>query len=380
MPIGVEGRSYFDVSLDGRQLPLEQLRFGRWLVTSHLLYHMPMGELVFIDPHDMIAQYLTVADGTEVKVRAGLTQNNVYEYTLRVYNVYTKRLDQGVLYRLSLIDTWDVWRLQTAKGSYRASSADALQRIATFTGLTFDGVQTNDNQVWLPLAEPYSSFARRIASLGYIDAKSCMAMGVTLGGQLRYRDINSLDLSKPMFQFVHGAEDGVWVTDWALRNNSGSANQTGGYATVDHQFSVVSGERQLQNKAQVRRLSDQMNLNTDVKPSVGDGRVLLRPIDAGNNHANAQTARYQNSRVKQLLSSSVSLVTPMDPDIDLLEPVNFRNFITNKPMGTNVLDRNSSGLYLVAGKTIHIGSNLHYNERYQLIREGQNADNSKKVT
>jgi hypothetical protein len=338
-----------------------------------------MGELVFLDPYDVVAGALTVADGSLVEIDAGKTADRVYRYDLKIFNTVTRKLDEGTLYHLTMIDTWDKWRLLTRKGSLNMTSSEALAAIAKDCGMAYSGAATNDRQVWLPLADQNATFARRIGARGFVDSRSCMAMGVTLGGELRYVNLNGMDLNTKGYEFCHGTQQGIWVTDWRIRSNSGAANQSGGYATTDHQFSTVEGKSNTQNKVQLQRKSNILNLNLEAKAAAGDGKILMRPIDAGNNHPAAQSALYQNKRILQLLSTSTSIVTPYDPNVDLLEPVLFSNFIANKQSGNIALDAKTSGIFIVAGKAIHIGSDMMYNERYQFIREGQNMDNSQKV-
>ena len=379
MPIGIAGQSYLNVTIDGKQLPLEQMRFQRLLLTSHFLYHMPMGELVFLDPYDIVATNLTTADGTLIQIDAGKDQDRVYRYRMKIFNTKVRKQDEGTLYHITLIDVQDPWRLNTFKGAINATSNEALEQIAKACGMKFVGTPTNDRQVWYPMAETQALFARRIAAAGFVDAKSAMVLGLNLSGELRYINLNGVDLTKPVYEFCHGAQQGIWCTDWAVRSASGSANQGGGYATTAHQFSTVDGQRVSESKVQVQRKSNLMNMNTESKSAAGDGKILFSPIDAGNNHANSLKARNQNRRVTQLLSTSTSVVTPYDPNIDILEPVLFNNFIANKHDGKIEIDPKTSGVQVVAGKAIHIGADLMYNERYQFIREGHNMDNNTKV-
>lgn len=381
MAIGIDGQSYLNVFIDGIELPLEHMRFHRWMVTSHLLYHMPMGELIFLDPHDMITKYMTVSDGAKLTVQAGRTRDRVFQYEFRLFNLDVQKQDDGTLYTISYVDIWDKWRLETNTGMKKASSAKVLSDIAAACGLTYRGVAaTTDEQTWYPLAESNALFARRITQLGYVDETSCMAMGVNLLGELRYENINGFDPTQPLYEFVHGAQQGIWCTDWQAKSNSGVSNQRGGYANTASNFGTVDGVASSNDKAKTKRMSDTLNMRKELKEVAGAGIVNMCPVDAGNNHANANTARYQNKRLMQLLHSSVSVLTPLDPDIDLLEPVLFNNFINDKHTGTLAKDEATSGLFLVAGKTIHIGPDLAYNERYQFIREGQNAENSTQVT
>lgn len=381
--IGIEGQSYLSISIEGVEMPLDQMRFQRWLTTSHVLYHMPMGELVFVDTHDIVAKHMTLADGSNMVVRAGRTRDRVYQYTYHLFNVKSEKLDDGVLYHISFVDLWDKWRLETnTKALPGMSSGEALAKLAADCGLTYTGPATTaDKQNWYPMAESNALFARRIAHLGYMDDSSVMALGVSLAGELRYQNLAKIDLKGEMFSFQHGVQEGgaIWCPDWQTRSNSGAINQGGGYATTQSSFGA-DGKTSVKDKATMTRIANTANLNQDSKKAAGVGKILMNPVDAGNNHPNANAARYQNKRLMQLLSSSTSIITPFDPDVDILEPCMFTNFINDKHTGVMSQDDNSSGMFIIAGKCIHIGADLAYNERYQLIREGGNSENSTKVT
>ena len=91
-------------------------------------------------------------------------------------------------------------------------------------------------------------------------------------------------------------------------------------------------------------------------------------MDSGNNHENSLKARSQNARIPLLLSTRVSLLTMFDPDLELLQPAMLEVYDKH-----GKLKSAESGLYVVAGKAIIMNKDFRYLERYELIRDGSNA-------
>lgn len=380
MAIGIDGQSYLEVTVGGKMLPLESMRFLGLLISSHILYHLPMGQLAFVDMFDIIRSKLTVADGTSLVITMGRTKERAIAYNFRIFNVLNDPVADGTQYTISFIHTADKWRLTPFTGAMvDMTSSDALNKLATSCGMDFKGDSTNDSQTWYPLADTPCKFARRIANLGYVSSGSCMLMGVTFAGTLKYVNLDAIDFKQSGIpHFTAGSEDGIWVSDIACRSNSGTTNQTGGYATIFHQIDI-DGVQDTDDTVHTSRISNTMNMHKDVSGTTGAGRMEFLPLDSGNNHDNALTATYQNRRRQALLNWSVSVLTPLDPKVELLDPIALSNFITSKQSGVSAIDKGSSGFYLTVGKACHIGSTLQYNERYQFIREGLDADNSTKV-
>lgn len=379
--IGLADQSYLEILINGKVLPLKEMIFGGILVSSHMLYHMPMGQLKFTDLHGVMS-LITPSDGVLIIIKMGRTSEDVKQYTFRVFHVKSKPVPNGIEYSIPFIDTRDEWRLQHAVKAYNSSSRDALSAIAVLSKLQFNGDTTNDPQVWLPMQETYCKFARRISAHGYVDSASCMLLGVTLTGELRYKNLATLKFDKSAPVFCHGKQAGIWVTSWGMNNMSGLNNQTGGYDTTITQFQPSTTSTESQGKVKVTRISNSLNVNPEVLSiaNQGAGRARILPIDSGNNHKNSVKAVNQNQRLKKLLSQSVSVLTPFDAQVELFDPVTFNNFVKDPNGGvTPILDLATSGYFISAGKTIYIGPNLLYCERYQLLRQGFNDDNGNKT-
>lgn len=368
MAIGQNG-SYFQMYLDQIEVPLENMKFSEVLISSHILYRQPIGHIKFTDPSDLMSSF-NLQDGVKLTFKLGASKDRVFLYEYRVYNVKKEKLsDNQHAYTISFVDIFDIWRLQSSKASIKGTSKQALEKIAKYCTMTFQGVDTTDEQVWLPMAEPYCDFSQRIKNSGYASPSSCMALAVNMYGQLTYVDINAVDISKAkMFRYGSDQAGAIPVIDISFKNDSGAANSGGGYKQTNNQFSVKDGKRKKSSKVETRRLSEGTNLNKEVSGKVGDGKIKHLPVDSGNNHENSLKARNQNARIPLLLSTRVSLLTMFDPDLELLQPAMLEVYDKQ-----GKLKSAESGLYVVAGKAIIMNKDFRYLERYELIRDGSNA-------
>lgn len=366
--IGQNG-TYFQLYLDQKEVPLEDLTFTEVLVSSHILYRLPIGHIKFTDAKGVMDAF-KLEDGTKINFKLGASKQRVFLYEYRVYNVLKERLaNDHIAYTISFIDIVDIWRLQPSKTSLKGSSSQVLEKIAKYCGLTFEGTQTADEQVWLPMAESFCDYAHRIKNSGYVDDSSCMIMAVNMYGMLKYTNLNAVPIDKTkVFRYGSDEAGAIPVMDIAFHNDSGSSNTAGGYKQTNHQFSAIKEQRQKSSGVQTRRLSENTNVNKEVAANIGDGNIKHLPVDAGNNHQNTLKARNQNDRIPLLLSTRVSLLTILDPDLELLESCNLQVYGKDAK-----LKKAESGLYIVAGKSIIMNADFRYVERYELIRDGNNG-------
>ena len=378
--IGVDRKSYLEVILDGKPLPLEAMRFSGILISQHQLYHLPCGQLVFSDPYRLTNNTYTPADGSELIIRIGPNSERVKTYKFRVFHTTTEQEGSGLKCKISFISNYPSWFLKSGGSSIRGNSRDALLAIADRNGLQFDGVTTSDSQAWLPATESECRFARRIASFGYVDDTSCMMMGVTLEGKLKYVNLNSRNFSSNLPLFAYGAEKGIFCTDWSSRSLSGSNNLLGGYKTAMKQFDPLTALRQSASKVSTKRITSSINVNKAISGKVGDGRTKVMPMNSGNKHSKANEASNQNMRIALFLAQSVSVLTPIQSGVELFEPIQFENYLYDGKTRNTGVDPNTSGPYLVVGKAIYIGADLLYTERLQFIRDGYGADKSKVIS
>ena len=379
MALNLQGQGFLEVHINKRRVPLEDMRFQQCLFGSHHLFHMPMGHLVFQDTLGILTKVITPADAVVIRLQIGRTRETAKIYDFRVFNVQQQPVASGVLYTVSFVAPYDRWRLTTVSEAYSGSSYDALQSLAAKCNLRFEGDTTQDRQVWLAMNETYCKYARRIAATGYADSKSCMLLGLTIDGRLRYKDLAKIRLDKTVPRITHGVESDIWASGWVSKSKSGFQNQRGGYRLSTYQFKPSETDTKVEQQISARRIARNLGINKELKDTVGDGLKRVLPIDSGNHHPQAQRAWHQNKRAVQLLSSSGIAVTPFATTLDLYDGVYFSKYATDSLTGRHLLDQDESGYYVVFGRTIFLGSDLVYMERFQLTRDGHGADNSERT-
>ncbi len=374
--IGVSGRSFLEVVLNERVVPLEVLSFGSLLISEHQLYHLPCGQLSFTDALKVMTKVATPADGSEVIIRVGRTQDNAETYKFRLVSLKSRPDGNNVRYTMSLILDSLSWWGNTTLPSIKGPSSLAMLQLAAASGLGYEGDDTNDSQVWLPYGEAACKFARRISKTGYRGPTSCMLMGVGLDKKLRYRDLAARDFKGKLPLLSYGVEAGMVCTSWRMQSLSGVQNLLGGYNATLDQYSPEKASQTSESIVSARKISPILNVNKSLKTSVGAGRTQVLPLNSGNKHANAVKAQSQNERISALLSQSVAAVTPFKTGLSLFDPVYFQNMNLNDK-GAFEEDKMSSGPYLVAGRAVYLTKDLQYCERLQLIRDGIGTDKSR---
>jgi hypothetical protein len=356
------------------------MAFGSLLVTEHMLYKYPMGQLTFVDSLSLIPKVIMLKDGLPVRIVLGITPEKARTYHFRVFNVQQHDIANGRNYSISLISDLDVWRLQPYRKSITATSSDALGQLAAECGFVSTSLDaTNDKQTWLAGNKTPADFAYYMAQRGYVDESSCLLLGVTLGKQLRYINLNGIDFQRALPHFTKGSEEGMVVTSFDLVTRAGQYNAAGGYNTTSVQFKPGTGEYEQHSAVETRRVGGAVDLNARVKSSAGTGRFKVLPIDAGNNHAKATQAQHQNARIRQLLSHAAIMVTPMQTSVSLFDPILCSIYTMDKFSTAIKPDPAVSGPWVVAGKTCYLSGSLVYVEKIHVIRTGYAIDSGRQA-
>jgi hypothetical protein len=264
---------------------------------------------------------------------------------------------------------WDnvtYWNTTSFSG-VNGTSSDVLRAIADKCGFTFDGDVTNDSQLWLPKNQSNSSFARTVASHGFLDSKSCMVLGLDLDNTLIYKNVNKVSEGKYKLLAYQDAKDSITVADFKVDFKSGFNNLLSGYHNMRYAQSTTQEQTQeVLDTLAFASNSRNPDYNRKVKERIARGQVRFGPIDVGNVHRNYEKASYQNARYKALFSTNIELLIPMSTPIKLLDTVNFSS---QKENGSK--DTVSSGVYTISGKAIYI-QGATYAEKLVGCRHGTN--------
>lgn len=376
----IADRVYLDVVVDDVRLPLNILGVQSFQLHSSTNGALPTGSLVVNDPITFMKQALTLADGMNIDVSIGRSLDSVKKYEFQLFNFKSQNIDSVTRYTLSFVLRKPKYFFESTTKSIKGTSYQALKSISESCDLTFSGDTTYDNQTWIPLNTRWCQFARKIASLGYAGDGSCMILGVTFDGVMRYLDYSSFKYDKnKVYSLLHG-KVGDFQTSWGISGFkqlgvSGLGNSLGGYRMTTLAQNLVDTVAPTFTNVNVKKTTENMNLNTAVQGVLDKMKLVVRPIDCGNIHSSAASAIHQNIRIKLLQSTGLQVVSEWPTDIKLFDPVNVLVYEhANSTEAKVSLDY--SGYYVVTEKTIYISEGAQYFEKFSLIRDGNNTNPS----
>lgn len=310
-----------------------------------------------------------IPDGIPLKVVIKSGQSRTDVYTFRKFHS-TKELNGGI-YTYQVDGYWDAalyWAGTECVGT-RGSSDEVLSQIASLCGLKYSGTPTNDSQLWLQQNYTYGQFAKMIRQHGYVDATSCMALGVDLTGTMVYRNLNGTNGGSSPVKVVafQRADDALSAIDYGVLQNSGFNNQLSGYASgVVSQ--TVTGDTASDLQDQLVFTADVRAplYNTTVKGIAKRGNYSYSGVDVGNTHLTYDLAAYQNLRYGNLFSLTLQILFDAPTYLQLMNDITFS--VTNID---NSQSTAYSGNYIVTGRAIYI-QGVTYSEKLEVTRHGTN--------
>ena len=256
---------------------------------------------------------------------------------------------------------WDSprYRTGTVGGAIGGTSNMAMTKIAEACGLGYDGVITNDPQVWLPRNRTFGEFAAYIARHGYIGDQSHLIHVIDSLGVLRYKDARAVER---LFLGAYGyvADKAYRIQEFQPSAKSGVNNALGGYRKTRVAQSVFS-DTKLHETLSFQPDSKNVLLSKEARELQGRGSFSYSPIDFGNTHESFQQAQYQNHRFDSLKSLSCEFMIFNPTKMEPLDSLNF----TTEPSSPSQYD----GAYSISHKVIYIQGNT-YAEKFVGLREG----------
>lgn len=363
---------FLGVSIDGQDYPMEKNGFQKLVLVSNKRMSTATCELTFSDLTDRINKEITLADGVSLVIKLGRSIDDYDVYKYRVYNY--KRDPARTTPQYTVLGYFDApkWFLQAWKKPIEACSSKALEDIASACGLKPDVDPTNDDMLWLPGNERTCMFARSIAERGYLDDQSCMAIGMTLDGTFKYKNLTTLPATGPTFTPGH-VPGTANVIDNRYLVSSGYGNSIGGYKHLVRPQLIREFKDKI-DQLDVKRKTQTLQLNKEVRGMLQKGRIDFGDIDAGNVHKNWDKARYQNLRTAMIYSMGVELMidqrTPMD--LDLFSPFLYEAY--DPPVtGEAKLTEQYRCVYYITAKAIYVEQGNYY-EKFQGYTTGINKD------
>ncbi len=357
------------VFINDKEYPLGSVNLLNALhITTTVRGSLPLLTMAINDV-EHIFDRLSLQDGIPIRVVIKPNGQETRTYRFRKFN--HKRDMNGASYTWTIFGYWDApayWNTTTAAG-IKGTSNDVLQQIANSCNLKFDGTATNDSQLWMPRNKAYRAFAKDIAQNGYVNAQSCMVLGVDLDATMRYKDVNNLPAPTKKIIAYQQAKDAVTAVDVTVNASSGFNNAMTGYQNMRYVQSSVDDELQTQLKdLQFTPDSKSPLYNTKLKDQLARGPVRFGPISCGNVHENYELASYQNTRYRNLFSMGLELLVTNISDFKLLEQINFS--VQKEDLSQDVLN---SGIYTISGHSLYV-QGANYFEKIGITRHGTNEN------
>lgn len=369
---------YLQIQIDGVEIPVELLGINPLQLSSNVTFFQPMGKLVLGDKYGYFDDK-PMSDGAKVDIFIGKspTENDARLYRFRLFR-YTLELKGNVKY-YTLFMTFNCPRFfnENFTGALKGPSHTVLASVASVSGVDFSGDPTTDPQTWYGAGKKRCVFAREVALHGYANAESCMTLGMTLLGELRYKNLSTIKAGATPNTFIQGASSSETkhhrVLDRKEINKGGFSNNLIGYRldTVE-QNTLSPGEDLTTHKGVKVALTSApaLSVNKILNENLEGSRVVVTPVSSGNTHHSYYRAEHQNRRLRSTYSLGNFVVTDSITGLDLLDPVNY--LVYENASNELKLNQAVSGSYIIAGKTIYATKEGRYFEKFELLRQGPN--------
>lgn len=368
MGYNLQDRMEISVYFSGTEFPLEGINvLNSMQIDMSVKVLLPTLHMVVTDEIELLSKTSLMQDGTPISIVVKAFGSSTSKtYTFRVFKFQSFKATVGTMYVIDgYWDSRQYW-LKTTMTGLRGTSNHVLGMIAEECGLAYDGVQTSDEQLWIPQNRTYGLFAKHIVNRGYKSESSLMVAGVDLSGTLIYRDFNEKPESPVNVVLGEYTGQGKTVVDYKPQNNSGFNNLLTGYNNIRISQSMVADNQTINSLAMT---SDSRSpfFSMENKDVAARGSVLYSGIDFGNTHQEYERAFYQNQRYKNLLNAAIDLMAIMPTDLGLLEAFNF----VDRYEDSGEVNNSWAGVYRLTSKAIRV-EGATYTEMFEGYRHGTN--------
>jgi hypothetical protein len=364
----VQDRVEVSLAINGVAFPLDAVNLLNFL---HIGYWtrgiMPTVHLSVFDARHTL-DTVQLQDGIPLTITVKALGSTTTTYNFRKFHHRKTFNGNGFIYEMDGYLNYAKYWAGTSVGGLQGTSSEVLSQIASTCGLTFDGVATNDSQIWLPRNRTYGEFASKIKARGWIADSSYMELAVNPDGSMRYYDVNNL--AAPTQKIVLGQylQGSYTVVDYTPKAKSGITNKMTGYQNTRYAQSAISSTPSVASST-ITFVPDSSAplFNTTVQQQVARGYQTFGGIDVGNTHANYEQAIYQNMRFANTYSMDVEFLIQTPTTFKLLDTFTFA-----VDQEANKQDQAFAGTYAIAGKAILI-TGATYAEKLLGVRQGVNS-------
>lgn len=364
---GVEGQWNGQVILGGREVPLHPKSLLNLTIFNSIHQQLPSLQLAFKDDGARFVGGLGVKDGDKIEVILGDGGNSdTPSMTFNVQgDVKIKGTHSAEQIELSAVLDNVEWLRKIVTGATKGPSTAAIAKVAGMAGLSFEGDSTSDAMTWLPNNKPLAAYARHVMERGWASATSCMLLGVSDDGSLRYKDLDKIVSGGVAQNF---GLNGIPVLQALVASKSDLYNNITGYGSTSTNFDAEGIFKEL-NKISMTLLSSNIAAGLNNVAAIGDlgGRIFSRALDIGNVHKKWSDALHQNQRIRAQFSHDVHVLIDRVSGVKLLDLAGLE--LASKADGSTMASQ--TGSYVVSGFVRLLAGN-RYLEKVTLTTQSTN--------
>jgi hypothetical protein len=365
MTISIKDRLFFQVIIGGKEVRFQESMLDYFHMVESVRTNVPMCSMRVKDTTRFFARNSILVDGATVQISIGVEGKKIV-LPFRLFS-HREVVDSGysVFHLYCYLDVPRYWTESTVE-VINGTASRVLQTLCTQSGMTFSGASTNDAQIWIPRNSKRAEFARRVVHRAWINDASCMQNCVTVDKEMRLVNLSEFN-DMPVTQGFSNTESSSTsiITDFEVLNRSGFYNSMSGYKDAQVSQSTLKDDVIVTDLA-VRKNSQRMMMNSQLRDGVAQNRVSYSPVDVGNVNENYERARYQNMRLGNLFSYGVEFVTPR---LVRARPLDVITADMSRPGVQGVTPM--SGKYIVTSKVLYI-ENMNFFQKIEAFRHGLN--------
>ncbi len=363
----LSGRLEVGIQINGTDFPLDTFNLLNFLQIGWTTRtNLPTCHFAISDVRHTLDN-LSLQDGIPLTITIAPYGQATTTYNFRKFNHVKTFNGQCFQYEIDgYLDNPLFWT-GTVTAGFTGTSGDLMSSVASKCGMTYDGVQTADSQLWLPRNRTYGEWTSFVVPRGYIDDSSCMVAGVdpTGAGKLIYKNVTNLPDPTVTVVFGQQVSGSLTCSNYAPAASSGMGNKFQGYQHTRYGQSMTSATPSTA-MSQMTFTPDVSGyyLNTDISQQIGQGYRTFGGIDVGNTHEKYDQAIYQNRRLASLYSLGVEFLMMSPSSLTLLDKFTFQ--VDNE---TQKQDLPYAGTYTIGAKALFIQGGT-YAEKLLGIRMG----------
>lgn len=362
---------FFDFYLNGVQLPLTLTNINSMVITTSVYDLLPGLRIEVRDDKNLFAKGL-LADGSVLSIAVGNNSEtalkNIMDFVLIGIPEEQHLTNANTYLIYGILNLPYFWK-NMEPYSFNGSSTQVLQDIARKTGLTYEGISTSDEMVWLSGTLCKADFVKKVANYGWSNPTSCMKTVILPEKKLLYRDINALKAENTVVNTPTHKANEYAFTEINFVNKAGLYNYNYGYKTRFFEFDIQGNTKEFENLSLTKENSTVLNINKNSFDAAGLIRNELMPFNIGNTHANYSQAYYQNMRISALNSIKSDIYFMERTPINVLDKVKLA-FIDPH---TKEMNLEYASQWVVESKTMAI-SMQKYTEKLTITSTGIELD------